>query len=200
MHKQNFSQQFVREKALHHYITAFERGDFDVMDEVLQQAMTDPLLDEMIMEAHEYFQGEEKAALREEDVAKILDLVIQHLPSGIPDEEEESGSVPPLTVSDVFTSMQEDSTLPGFLRQEAQRIHARLPSTPPQLPEQLGLKDVAQLFADLNIQISARLQKVFREKAIFLAMGHQRGMAQLAAARRQRTKHRPEQKTGKETH
>jgi len=51
--QQDFSQQFAREKALHRYISAFEDGDFDTMDEVLQQAMTDPLLEEMIIEAHE---------------------------------------------------------------------------------------------------------------------------------------------------
>jgi hypothetical protein len=34
--------------------------------------------------------------------------------------------------------------------------------------------------------------------AIFLALGNQRGMAQLAAARRQKTQHQQAQKTGKE--
>jgi hypothetical protein len=185
--QQDFSQQFAREKALHRYVSAFERGDFDIMDEVLQQAMTDPLLEEMIMEAHEYFQGDEKATLRQKDVVKILDLVVQHLPSGIPDEEE-AISIPPLTISDVLMGIQEDTTLQGSLRQEAQRIYAKLPPSPPLLPENLGLRDVSQLFAHLNIPISARLQKQFRDKAIFLAMGRQRGIAQLAAARRQKTK------------
>ena len=185
--QQDFSQQFAREKALHRYVSAFEHGDFDTMDEVLQQAMTDPLLEEMIMEAHEYFQGGEKAILRQKDVEKILDLVAQHLPSGIPDEED-AISIPPLTIGDVLLGIQEDRTIPGDLRQEAQRLHAKLPSSPPLLPENLGLRDVSQLFAHLNIQVSARLQKEFREKAIFLAMGRQRGIAQLAAARRQKTK------------
>jgi hypothetical protein len=185
--QQDFSRQFVREKALHRYVSAFEQGDFDTMDEVLQQAMTDPFLEEMIMEAHEYFQGDEKVTLLQKDAEKILDLVVQHLPSGIPDEEE-AISIPPLTMSDVLMSLQEDTTIQGSLRQEAQRIHAKLSSSPPSLPENLGLREVSQLFAHLNIQVSARLQKQFREKAIFLAMGRQRGIAQLAAARRQKTK------------
>lgn len=196
--QQDFSQQFVREKALHRYISAFEHGDFDTMDEVLQQAMTDPLLEEMIMEAHEYFQGEEKATLRQEDAEKILHLIVQYLPSGIPDEEEAPG-IPPLTIGDVLVSLQEDTTLQRTIRQEAQSLHAKLPPSPPLLPDHLGLSEVSQLFAHLHLQVSARLQKLFREKAIFLAMGRQRGIEQLAAARRQKTKRQREQRLGKET-
>lgn len=196
--QQDFSQQFAREKALHRYINAFEHGDFDTMEEVLQQAMTDSLLEEMIMEAHEYFQDEEKITLQKEDVAKILELVVQHLPSGIPDEEEPIG-IPSLTISDVLLGLQEDTTLQSSLRQEVQQVHAKLPSSSPLLPEKLGLKDVSQLFVQLNIPVSARLQKLFREKAIILAMGRQRGIAQLAAARRQKTQRHREQRSGKDT-
>ena len=196
--QQDFSQQFMREKALHRYISAFEQGDFDIMDEVLQQAMTDPLLEEMIMEAHEYFQGEEKATLRKEDAEKILDLVVQHLTSGIPDEEEAIG-IPPLTVSDVLMSLQEDAAIQRTLRQEAQSLHEKLPPSPSLLPDHLGLGDVSQLFAHLHIQVSAKLQKLFREKAIILAMGRQRGIEQLVAARRQKTKRQREQRPGKDT-
>ncbi len=139
------------------------------------------------MDAHEYFEDEEKATLRNEAVEKILDLVIQHLPSGIPDEEEPI-SIPPLTMGDVLLSLQEDPTVQRSLKQEAQLLHAKLPSPPPVLPDHLGQGNVSQLFVQLNIQISAKLQKLFREKAIFLAMSRQRGIAQLAAARRQKTK------------
>lgn len=197
--QQDFSQQFAQEKALHRYINAFEDGDFDIMDEVLQQAMRDPLLEKMIMEAHEYFQGEEKALLHKEDTAKILDLIVQHLPSGIPNEEE-APAIPPLTMSDVLMGLQEDTMLQRSLRQEAQQLSAKLSSSPLLLPEKLGLRDVSQLFAQLNIPVSARLQKQFRDKAIILAMGRQQGMAQLTAARRQKTQRQGEQRSGKDTH
>ena len=83
-HPSDFSQQLAREKALYLYISAFERGDTDKMEAVLKQAMYDPQLEGMIMEAHEYYLAEEKVKLREEDFAKILDLVVRFLPSGIP--------------------------------------------------------------------------------------------------------------------
>ena len=199
MHNQHdFSQQLAQEKALHRYINAFEHGDFDTMEEVLQQAITDSLLEEMILEAHEYFQEEEKITLQKEDVAKVLELIVQHLPSGIPEEEEPPG-IPSLTVSDVLLGLQEDTTLQVSLRQEAQQVHTKLPSPSPLLPEKLGIRDVSLLFAQLNIPVSAKLQKLFREKAIILAMGRQRGIAQLAAARRQKTHRQREQRTGKDT-
>ena len=195
--QQDFSQQFAREKALHRYISAFDRGDFDIMDEVLQQAMIDPLLEEMIMEAHDSLLEEEKATLREEDATKILHLIEQHLPSAIPDE---AISIPDLTISDVLIGLQEDTTLQLSLRQEAQKIHTKVSSSPPLLPEKLGLAEVSQLFVSLNIQVSAKLQKSFRDKAIILAMGRQRGLAQLAAARRQKTQHQRNKKQGEDAH
>lgn len=185
MHNQpDFSQQFGREKALHHYVSAFEHGDLDAMDEVLEQAMTDPFLEEMIIEAHEYFHEEEKSTLREKDTTTILNLVAQHLPSAIPDEVID---IPDLTMSDVLISLLENPTLQGTLKQEIQKIHAKIQSSPPLLPEKLGLTEISQLFAHLHIPVSAKLQKLFRDKAIILSMGHQQGVEQLAAARRQKT-------------
>jgi hypothetical protein len=184
-HQPDFSQQLAREKALYLYISAFEHGDSDVMTAVLQQAMSDPLMEEMIMEAHEYYLAEEKVTLREEDFAKVLNLVMQHLPSGLPDEEE-AIAIPPLTMADVFDKLQQDRTIQGSIKQEAQQIRSKLSQVNPELPENLAIKNVYRLFEQLGIAVSTKLQKLFREKAIFLAMGRQQGMAQLAATRRQK--------------
>lgn len=187
-HPSDFSQQLAHEKALYLYISAFERGDFDKMEAILQQAMDDPLLEEMIMEAHEYYLAEEKVKLREEDFAKILNLIVRYFPSGIPDEEE-AIAIPPLTISDVFNKLQEDKSIQGSIRQEAQQINAKLTQTDVPLPENLAMKSVYRLFEQLGVVISARLQKLFREKAIFLSMTRQQGIAQLAATRRQKTQY-----------
>lgn len=187
-HPTDFSQQLAREKALYLYISAFERGDSDKMDAVLQQAMYDPLLEEMIMEAHEYYLAEEKVKLREEDFAKILDLIVRYLPSGIPDEEEVI-AIPPLTIGDVFDKLQEDRNIQGSMKQEAQQINSKLVQADVPLPENLAMKSVYHLFEQLGVVVSAKLQKLFREKAIFLSMTRQQGIAQLAATRRQKTQH-----------
>src|SRR5258708_3720147 len=147
-HPSDFSQQLAREKALYLYISAFERGDSQQMDAVLQQAMYDPLLEEMLMETHEYYLAEEKAKLREEDFAKILDLVVHYLPSTIPDDEE-ALIIPPLTVSDVFDKLQEDRQIQGSLKQEVQQLKAKLAPTDFPLPENLAIKSVYRLFEQL---------------------------------------------------
>src|SRR2546427_351221 len=98
--------------------TMSEEASFDVFTAKIaeqQQAMYDPELEEMIMEAHEYYLAEEKVKLREEDFAKILDLVVRYLPSGIPDEEE-AIAIPPLTIGDVFGKLQEDKSLQGSMK------------------------------------------------------------------------------------
>jgi hypothetical protein len=185
-HPSDFSQQLAREKALYLYINALERGDSDKMDTVLQQAMYDPLLEEMIMEAHEYYLAEEKVKLREEDFAKILDLVVHYLPSGIP-EEEEAIAIPPLTIGDVFDKLREDKNIQRSMKQELQQINAKLAQANVPLPENLAVKSVYRLFEQFGVVVSAKLQKLFREKAIFLSMTRQQGIAQLAATRRQKS-------------
>ncbi|HLG61970.1 MAG TPA: hypothetical protein VKY19_08560 [Ktedonosporobacter sp.] len=185
-HPSDFSQQLVREKALYLYISAFERGDADKMEAILQQAMYDPQLEEMIMEAHEYYLADEEVKLREEDFARILDLVVRYLPSGIP-EEEEAIAIPPLTIGDVFSKLQEDKRLQGAMKQEVQQVNAKLAQTNVPLPENLAMKSVYRLFEQLGVAVSAKLQKLFRDQAIFLSMTRQQGIAQLAATRRQRT-------------
>lgn len=185
-HPSDFSQQLAREKALYLYINAFERGDFDKMEAVLQQAIYDPLLEEMIMEAHEYYLAKENVKLREEDFAKILDLVVRYLPSAIPDEEE-AIAIPPLTIGDVFIRLQEDKDVQRSVKQEVQQLKAKLTQRDLPLPENLARKNVYRLFEQLGVVVSEKLQKLFREKAIFLSMARQQGIAQLAATRRQKT-------------
>jgi hypothetical protein len=185
-HPSDFSQQLAREKALYLYINAFEQGDFDKMEAVLQQAIYDPLLEEMIMEAHEYYLAEENVKLREEDFAKILDLVVRYLPSAIPDEEE-AIVIPRLTIGDVFTKLQEDKDVQRSVKQEVRQVNAKIMQPDLPLPENLAKKNVYRLFEQLGVVVSEKLQKLFREKAIFLSMARQQGIAQLAATRRQKT-------------
>ena len=191
-HQPDFLQQLAREKALYRYISAFEHGDCDVMEAVLQQAMFDPLLDEMIMEAHEYYLAEEKVTLREQDFTNVLHLVLQHLPSAIPDEEE-AIPLPPLTVGDVFEKMHEDRALQGSLKQEAKQVRSTLSQVNPVLPENLAIKNIYRLFEQLGVAVSTQLQKLFREKAIFLSMARQQGIAQLAATRRKKAQSQQKQ-------
>src|SRR5260370_35454093 len=92
MHNQwNLSQeQLVREKALYQYLSAFEHGDFESMDTGSQKAVQDPLLEAMILEAHEYYRTEEQITRAGDEREKIRQLGLEHLPSDIRCEQGEN--------------------------------------------------------------------------------------------------------------
>ncbi|MBA2680359.1 MAG: hypothetical protein H0U76_18420 [Ktedonobacteraceae bacterium] len=179
-------QQLARERALHIYLSAFECGDFETMRTVLQEAMYDSELEHMLLEAHEYYLEERHFSAHEELREKVLTLILEHLTSAIQDESQEI-HIPPLTMRDVFTRLQEGSPLTETLKKEIHTLLAQLPETLPPLPENLTVKSVSQLFKDLDIQITPLLSKMFRNKAILLAMARDEGIAELKAARRQKT-------------
>jgi hypothetical protein len=186
MNEQNAREQrLAREKALHRYMDAFERNDFEIMSQVLAQAEQDAGLETLIWEVHAAYAAEEEYEQREHEVEQVQQLLRQHLPSGLktPLTLEE---MPPLTVSDVIARMQADEATRGSTKQELLSVTQRLRQSNQVLPEQLGLHGVRTLFAQLGVQASKQLQKLFSQTALFLTSGRQQGMAQLAATRRQR--------------
>lgn len=178
-------QRLAREKALHRYMDAFERNDFDTMSQVLAQAEQDPELENLIWEVHAAYAAEEEVEQREHDVEQVQHLLRRHLPSGweTPVNIED---MPPLTISDVAARMQADEAVRGSVKQELNNVVQRLRQSNTTLPENLGLRSVRDLFAQLGVQASKQLQKLFSETALFLRSGRQQGMAQMAATRRQR--------------
>ncbi len=185
MNEQNAREQrFAREKALHRYMDAFELNDFEVMSQILAQAEQDADLETLIWEVHAAYAADEEYEQREHEVEQVRQLLRQHLLSGLetPLTLEE---MPPLTVSDVIARMQADEAVRGSVKQELLSVAQRLRQSNQALPEQLGLHGVRTLFAQLGVQASKHLQKLFSQTALFLTSGRQQGMAQLAATRRQ---------------
>jgi len=185
MNEQNVREQHLaREKALHRYMDAFERNDFEVMSQVLAQAEQDEDLETLIWEVHAAYAAEEEYEQREHEVEQVRQLLHQHLPSGL-ETLLTLEEMPPLTVSDVIARIQADEAVRGSAKQELQSIAQQLRQSNQPLPEQLGLHGVRTLFSQLGVQASKQLQKLFSQTALFLTSGRQQGMAQLAATRRQ---------------
>jgi hypothetical protein len=185
MNEQNTREQHLaREKALHRYMDAFERNDFEIMSQILAQAEQDADLETLIWEVHAAYAADEEYGQREHEVEQVRQLLQQLLPSGLetPLTLEE---MPPLMVSDVIARMQADEAVHGSVKQELLSVIQWLRQSNQALPEQLGLHGVRTLFAQLGVQTSKQLQKHFSQTALFLTSGRQQGMAQLAATRRQ---------------
>ncbi len=186
MNEQNAREQrIVREKALHRYMDAFERSDFEAMSQVLLQAEQDQDLETLIWEVHAAYAAEEEHEQREHEVEQVRQLLRLHLPSGL-ETPLAPENMPPLLVSDVIARMQADEAVRGSVKQELRDIAQRLRQSNLALPEQLGMHGVRNLFAQLGVQGSKQLQKLFSQTALFLTSGRQQGVAQLAATRRQR--------------
>jgi hypothetical protein len=52
------ARQLAREKALYHYSSALERGDFEVVSAILGKAGRDPALERMLLEVNEVYRAE----------------------------------------------------------------------------------------------------------------------------------------------
>ncbi len=184
-------RELAREKTVFQYNTALERGDFETVAALLAEAESDALLEQMILEVNEVLAEEcvQSQALQmtlAEDAEQVRQIIGECLTSAIPMEEDDLVNLPPLTVSTVFAQMQEDSSLQPQIRKDAAVVQQTLRPHDVPLPSDLTQRNVRQLFRELGIAVEARLEKVFRQAAIFLSMGREQQMAQLAATRRQR--------------
>lgn len=179
-----YEQHLRREKVLYRYANALERGDVDTLAVVLQEAEYDATLERMLMEVHEAYQVEKDAVAYVKDAALVRQLLQQHLPSGLTNPVEDV-EIPRLTVSDVVARLQSEAAVRGPIKQEVATIVQQLRQNTTPLPNSLSLRSTRRLFMQLGVSVSDRFQKLFRETAIFLSMGREQGMAQLAATRRQ---------------
>lgn len=190
-------QRLARERAILTYMDAYERGDFDTMSMVLQQAEHDSELGDLLWNVLAAYQAEEDDERRENDVVLVRQLLLQYLPSGW-ETVPEASDIPPLTVSDVVARIQVDEAVKGSVKQELKTVAPRLRQSTVPLPANLGLHGVRALFAKLGLRTSRQLQKVFSETALFLTAGREQGMAHLAATRRQREQSRLRKERQKE--
>jgi hypothetical protein len=180
-------QRLEREKQLHLYMDAFERGDYDRMTQILNKAEQDPELGDLIWEVHAAYVVEQESEKREHDVEVVRHLLRTSIPSAWGASEEEE--IPPLTVGDVIARMQADEATRGLTSREFTRVAQQLSRSSQLLPADLGLHGVRKLFARLGVQASKQLQKLFSQTALFLSTGREQGMARLAATRKQ-TEHK----------
>jgi hypothetical protein len=174
-----------RERLLYSYFCALERGDFDEVARVLNEAQRDLALERMILEINEELIAEQAASAMDEEAETVRELIRRHLPSALLEDEEEI-EMPPLTVSRVVGRLKDDPVSWDQAAREDKAAIERLGKLEEPLPASLTLKSVSEFFNLLGVSVSIRFQKLFRETAIFLSMGREQGMAQMAAARRQK--------------
>lgn len=181
-------QKYARERLMFRYVNALERGDLETVGVILEQAEQDAELERMILEVNDFYVSEQQEMIDERDAAFVRKMILQHLPSA--DSELSEGELPPLTVADVLARISSDAALKRQLEREPASALMQLQHVTQALPTNLTLTNVRVLFGQWGIRVSASFEKLFRETAIFLSLGHEQTRAQLAATRRQRQKRR----------
>lgn len=180
-------QRKARDRVVLAYLDAFDQCDAENVSRILQKAEQDPVLEKMIWDVHATYQTEQEYEGHEKDVALVRELLQRHVSSGWT-ERSELSDIPPLTVSDVIAQMQSEAVAKGEVRQEFTTLAFQLRQSSKQLPENMGLQGVRKLLQELGVQASKQQQRLFSEAALILISRRDQGMAQLAAARRQRAK------------
>ena len=179
-----FKQRLLREKALYRYANALERGDADTLATILHEAESDAILEQQITEMHEMYLEEKHMEMVVQDTEQVQQMLRQHIPSGFEPMIEDI-AIPSLTVGDVVARLQSDAAVRGPVKQELMTVVQQLRQNITPLPQSLSIHGVQNLFTQIGVSVSGRFQKLFRETAIFLSMGREQGIAQLAATRRQ---------------
>ncbi len=87
-------QRLMREKRVHRYLSALERGDMDTIISVLHEAERDPVLEQMIVEAHEAYQDEDHSAIQPAEAAQARDKVLRLVDLQEAFEQDEIGTIP----------------------------------------------------------------------------------------------------------
>jgi len=179
-----------RERAAFLYTTALEYGDFETVQSILKHAERDSVLERILLEVNDALAHENDLVLPGEalfaDAARVQQIVRECLPSAEIETEGSESQLPALTIRHVLAQMQDDVTLKRQFRQEATALQHRLQVQDIVLPSDLSQRSVHKFFKDLGLSAGERLQRLFRQAAIFLAMGREQHISQLAAARRER--------------
>ena len=183
--------KYEREKAIYRYVTALDDGDMDGVAEILELALYDLKLAEIIEEIDCAYQEEEGITPIATDAAIVKDLIQQHLHSAFEGDEEKvelqsveefsvEENTKSITIGEVARRLQETKSVQT---KEYELLESLSNSSIP-IPSPLSIKAIKQLLADnLQQKVSPRFCDRFRQSAIKLGMGRSYSNAQLAAAR-----------------
>jgi len=170
-----------RELALHRYIQAFDQGDLDVIEAVLNEALNDPELDQQIASVNAAMHAEAGLQSIEKDAEVVRSLLLRHMPSAVLPAEEE----PAPTVGDVAARIQADLAIRQQLLPSDKTANQRLLGIAVTVPAQATAASIARLAQDLDVPASDRYWEIFRREAVMASMAHEETEVELLAARRQ---------------
>ncbi len=164
----------LRDRALHRYIAAMERGDAEGVAAILEMALDDPELDGLISEVNEALEEEEGLTPTARDVEVVRDLLRKHFASAFEDEEAETA---PLEVRHVAGRLERDPRVPSADRE----VNSSLRDVSMPLPQRMDRWGMERLKRELGVEASERFWRRFKDAAVVMEIGRTDSLGRLAA-------------------
>lgn len=170
-----------RELALHRYIRAFDQGDLDAIEAVLNESLRDPELERQIAEVNAAIHEETGLQSIKEDAETVRSLLLRHLPTAVLGDED----VPAPTVGDVAARIQADLVIRRQLLPSDKMANQRLLGVTVSVPAGATTSSIARLAHELDVPASDRYWEIFRREAVMAAMAQEEAQVEILAARKQ---------------
>lgn len=164
----------LRDRALHRYIAAMERGDAEGVAAILEMALDDPELDELISEVNEAYVEEEGLTPTASDAELVRDLLHKHFASAFDDERVETA---PLKVRHVADRLERDPRIPSTDRGAVRSLRG----VDVALPRRLDRRGMERLKRDIGVEASERFWRRFKDQAVVMEIGRANSLGRLAA-------------------
>jgi len=187
-----------RERLTILYCAAFERGDLELINKVLENAAEDDELAQMIFQTSLELIGQDEREMADKILfdleAKHVGQIVQQKVSNELFESGEEIQLPPVTVRSVLANLQEDSSINTNVRNEAAKAQQDLKAGDVSLPADLSLHGVENFLRSVGLHLSESAKSLFRRVAIFKSIGLENQEIRLAATRRQHSPKRKQKK------
>ena len=166
---------------IHRYVQAFDRGDAEGLEAVLDAALSDPELSTAIDEINLAYLEEAGIPAFSKAVQKVTDLAQKHL-AGAAEQQERRVSTP--TVGEVAAQLQ----VQRLVHPEDEVINRSLLLSQRPIPLELTVSTLTALFAELGFEADKRYVRAFKVVAIWLDISQSQSQLKLAARKANRRK------------
>lgn len=167
---------------VYRYIAAFDRGDLDALEAIVRLAMDDPELDRILAGVDAALHAEAGLQPPTEQARLVRQLLLKHVPSGVPEPEDEALPPPP-TVGDVAVRLRNEHLAGQHLTAADQMANRQLLGSDVALPAPITGSAIARIVEAAGVTVSQRYQDRFKRAAIFLSMAREQDEIALAARR-----------------
>ena len=166
------------------YLDALDAQDIEVLAKLWKRAETDAELERLLCEINQGVMEVEGVRPRWQEYRQaVLGALHQHLPSALAQEPLPAR----LTVGDVAVRMASNDRLMSRLAPIDRQANTRLQADRTPLPTDLGMKELLQLTAQIEVAASSQYWREFQQVAVLASMS--RGQAAAKAAAREAGKH-----------